>query len=83
MRAVARKSLIILHPETDYYPNKKILGQRFSVKRFFRINAIFSNSNIIMKYLKSLTLKMCVIAAALLLASPAVAVNSNGRGTKV
>lgn len=36
-----------------------------------------------MKYLKSLTLKMCVIAAALLLASPAVAVNSNGRGTKV
>lgn len=46
-------------------------------------NAIFSNSNIIMKYLKSLTLKICVIAAALLLASPAVAVNSNGRGTKV
>lgn len=82
-RAVARKSLIILHPEKDYYPNEKILGQRFSVKRFFRINAIFSNSNIIMKYLKSLTLKMCVIAAALLLASPAVAVNSNGRGTKV
>lgn len=36
-----------------------------------------------MKYLKSLTLKMCVIAAALLLVSPAVAVNSNGRGTKV
>lgn len=36
-----------------------------------------------MKYLKSLTLKMCVIAAALLLASPAVAVNSNGKGTKV
>lgn len=36
-----------------------------------------------MKYLKSLTLKMCVIAVALLLASPAVAVNSNGRGTKV
>lgn len=36
-----------------------------------------------MKYLKSLTLKMCVIAAVLLLASPAVAVNSNGRGTKV
>ena len=36
-----------------------------------------------MKYLMSLTLKMCVIAAALLLASPAVAVNSNGRGTKV
>lgn len=36
-----------------------------------------------MKYLKSLTLKMCVIATALLLASPAVAVNSNGRGTKV
>lgn len=82
-RAVTRKSLIILHPEKDYYPNEKILGQRFSVKRFFRINAIFSNSNIIMKYLKSLTLKMCVIAAALLLASPAVAANSNGRGTKV
>ena len=36
-----------------------------------------------MKYLKSLTLKMYVIVAALLLASPAVAVNSNGRGTKV
>lgn len=36
-----------------------------------------------MKYLKSLTLKMYVIAAALFLASPAVAVNSNGRGTKV
>lgn len=36
-----------------------------------------------MKYLKSLTLKMCAIAVALLLASPAVAVNSNGRGTKV
>lgn len=36
-----------------------------------------------MKYLKTLTLKMYVIAAALLLASPAVAVNSNGRGTKV
>ena len=36
-----------------------------------------------MKYLKSLTLKMCVIAAALLLASPTMAVNSNGRGTKV
>ena len=36
-----------------------------------------------MKYLNSLTLKMCVIAAALLLASPAVAANSNGRGTKV
>lgn len=36
-----------------------------------------------MKYLKSLTLKMYVIASALLLASPAVAVNSNGRGTKV
>ena len=36
-----------------------------------------------MKYLKSLTLKMYVIAAALLLASPAVAVNSNGKGTKV
>ena len=36
-----------------------------------------------MKYLKSLTLKMCVIAAALFLASPAVAANSNGRGTKV
>lgn len=82
-RAVTRKSLIILHSEKDYYPNEKILGQRFSVKRFFRINAIFSNSNIIMKYLKSLTLKMCVIAAALLLASPAVAANSNGRGTKV
>lgn len=50
----------------------------------FRISAInISNYNIIMKYLKSLTLKMCVIAAALLLASPAVAVNSNGRGTKV
>lgn len=36
-----------------------------------------------MNYLKSLTIKICVIAAALLLASPAVAVNSNGRGTKV
>lgn len=36
-----------------------------------------------MKYLKSLTIKICVIAAALLLASPAVAANSNGRGTKV
>ena len=36
-----------------------------------------------MKYLKSLTLKMCVIAAALFLASPATAVNSNERGTKV
>lgn len=36
-----------------------------------------------MKYLKSLTIKMCVIAAALFLASPATAVNSNGRGTKV
>lgn len=36
-----------------------------------------------MKYLKSLTIKICVIAAALFLASPAVAVNSNGRGTKV
>lgn len=36
-----------------------------------------------MKYLKSLTLKVCVIAAALLLASPAVAVNSNEKGTKV
>ena len=36
-----------------------------------------------MKYLNSLTIKICVIAAALLLASPAVAVNSNGRGTKV
>ena len=36
-----------------------------------------------MKYLKSLTIKMCVIAAALLLASPAVAENSNGGGTKV
>lgn len=33
-----------------------------------------------MKYLKSLTIKICVIAAALLLASPTVAVNSNGRG---
>lgn len=31
-----------------------------------------------MKYLKSLTFKMCVIAAALFLASPAVAENSNG-----
>ncbi|MBU9898912.1 hypothetical protein KTQ94_09420 [Prevotella stercorea] len=30
-----------------------------------------------------MTIKICVIAAALLLASPAVAVNSNGRGTKV
>ena len=36
-----------------------------------------------MKYLKSLTLKMCVIAAALFLASPAVAVNTNEKGTKV
>lgn len=36
-----------------------------------------------MKYLKSLTIKMCVIAAALFLASPAVAENSNGGGTKV
>ena len=36
-----------------------------------------------MKYLKSLTLKMCVIAAALFLASPATAVNSNEKGTKV
>lgn len=36
-----------------------------------------------MKYLKSLTIKMCVIAAALFLASPAMAVNANGRGTKV
>ena len=36
-----------------------------------------------MKYLKSLTIKMCVIAAVLFLASPAVAANSNGRGTKV
>lgn len=36
-----------------------------------------------MKYLKSLTLKMCVIAAALFLASPAMAENSNGGGTKV
>lgn len=36
-----------------------------------------------MNYLKSLTIKICVIAAALLLASPAVGVNSNGRGTKV
>lgn len=30
-----------------------------------------------------MTIKICVIAAALFLASPAVAVNSNGRGTKV
>lgn len=36
-----------------------------------------------MKYLKSLTIKMCVIAAALFLASPAVAVNTNEKGTKV
>ena len=36
-----------------------------------------------MKYLKSLTIKMCVIAAVLFLASPAMAVNANGRGTKV
>lgn len=36
-----------------------------------------------MKYLKSLTIKMCVIAAALFLASPATAENSNGGGTKV
>lgn len=36
-----------------------------------------------MKYLKSLTIKMCVIAAALFLASPAVAVNANEKGTKV
>lgn len=36
-----------------------------------------------MKYLKSLTIKICVIAAALFLASPAVAENSNGGGTKV
>lgn len=36
-----------------------------------------------MKYLKSLTLKMCVIAAAIFLASPATAVNSNEKGTKV
>lgn len=36
-----------------------------------------------MKYLKSLTIKMCVIAAVLFLASPAVAENSNGGGTKV
>lgn len=36
-----------------------------------------------MKYLKSLTLKMCAIAAALFLASPATAENSNGGGTKV
>lgn len=33
-----------------------------------------------MKYLKSLTLKMCVIAAALFLASPATAANTNERG---
>ncbi len=32
---------------------------------------------------KTLTIKMCIIVAALLLASPAVAANSNGRGTKV
>lgn len=31
-----------------------------------------------MKYLKSLTIKICVIAAALFLASPAMAENSNG-----
>lgn len=36
-----------------------------------------------MKYLKSLTIKICVIAAALFLASPAMAENSNGGGTKV
>ena len=36
-----------------------------------------------MKYLKSLTIKMCVIAAALFLASPTVAVNANEKGTKV
>lgn len=33
-----------------------------------------------MKYLKSLTLKMCVIAAALFLASPTMAANTNERG---
>ena len=33
-----------------------------------------------MKYLKSLTIKMCVIAAALLLASPTMAANTNERG---
>ena len=33
-----------------------------------------------MKYLKSLTIKMCVIAAALFLASPAMAANTNERG---
>lgn len=33
-----------------------------------------------MKYLKSLTIKMCVIAAALFLASPATAANTNERG---
>lgn len=36
-----------------------------------------------MKYLKSLTIKMCVIAAALFLASPATAANTNEKGTKV
>lgn len=36
-----------------------------------------------MKYLKSLTIKMCVIAAALFLASPTMAANTNERGTKV
>lgn len=36
-----------------------------------------------MNYLKSLTIKICVIVAALFLASPTMAVNSNGRGTKV
>ena len=36
-----------------------------------------------MKYLKSLTLKMCVIAAALFLASPTMAANTNEKGTKV
>ena len=33
-----------------------------------------------MKYLKSLTIKMCVIAAALFLASPTMAANTNERG---
>lgn len=33
-----------------------------------------------MKYLKSLTLKMCVIAAALFLASPTMAANTNEKG---
>ena len=33
-----------------------------------------------MKYLKSLTIKICVIAAALFLASPTMAANTNERG---